>query len=79
MTMNLVAYDKESDKVQKAPRTNVWKAQTPSVSSSLKIYLKTEENKFSTSWLSARSNLIRRIPIEHASPSLVVKFATPEM
>ena len=79
MPMNLAAYAEESDKVQKSPRTNAWKAQTPSASSSLKISLKTEENKFATPWWYARSNPIRRIPIEHASPLLVVKFASPEM
>ena len=79
MPMNVAAYAKESDRVQKDPRTNGWKAQTPSASSSLKISLNTEEKKFSTPWLSARSNLIRRIPIEQTSPSLVVKFATPDM
>ena len=79
MPMNLAAYAKELDKVQKAPSTNAWKAQTPSASSSLRISLKTEETKFSTPWLSARSNLISRIPIERALPSLVFKFATPEM
>ena len=79
MPINLAAYAKELEKVQKAPRTNAWKEKTPSTSSSLKISLKTEENKHATPWLSARPNLIRRIPIEHASPLLVVKFATPEM
>ena len=79
MPMNLAAHAKESDKDQKAPRTNTWKAQTTSASSSLKISLKIEEKKFATPWLSVRTNLIRRIPIEHASPSLVVKFPTPEM
>ena len=79
MPMNSADYAKESTKYKKSPRTNEWKALTPSASSSLKISLKIEEKKFDTPWLSVRTNLIRRIPIEHASPSLVVKFPTPEM
>ena len=77
--MNLVAYVKELNKVQKPPSANAWKAQTPSASSSLNIPPKTEEKTSATPWLSARSNLIKKTPIEHASPSQVVKFATPEM
>ena len=79
MPINLVAYVKESDKFQKSPSANAWKAQTPSASSSLKMSPKIEESKFATAWLSARSNLIKNITIEHASPSQVVKFDTPEM
>ena len=77
--MNLAAYVKESDTVQKAPSTNAWKAQKPSASSSLRISPKTKEKIFATPWLSERSNLIKKIPIEHASPSPVVKFANQEM
>ena len=79
MPMNLAAYAKELDRVQKAPSNNVRKAQTPSASSSLRISPKTEENKFPTPWLSARSNLTKKIPIEHELRSQVVKFATPGM
>ena len=50
MPMNLADYAKELAKDQKSPRTNAWKAQTPSASSSLRISPKTEENKFATPW-----------------------------
>ena len=79
MIMNLADYVKESDTVQKTPSTNKWKAQITSASSSLRMSPKTEEERFATPWLSTRSNLIKKIPIKHASPSQVVKFATPEM
>ena len=76
MPMNSDNYAKELEKYKKAPRTNEWKAQTPSASLYLKIPPKTEENKFGTPWLYVRSKLKRRIPIGHTSPSLVSKFDT---
>ena len=79
MPMNLAAYVKESDTVQKSPNAKGWKAQTTYASSSLIISPKTEEKEFATPWLSARSILTKKIPIEHASPSHVVKLSTPEM
>ena len=79
MPMNLADYAKESARDQKSPRTNAWKAQTPSKSSSLKISLKTEENKFFTPWLSEKLNLMSNIPIEQASTLLLAKFVTPIM
>ena len=77
--MKLAAYAKELDRDQKAPITNDWRARTHSTSLYLKISIKTEENKFSTPWLYVRSNLKRRIPIGHTSPSLVAKSATQAM
>ena len=69
--MNSADYAKESEKDQRYPQTNHWKALTPSVSFALKISLKTEEKKFSTPWLCVRSDLKRNIPIGHTSLLLV--------
>ena len=79
MPMNYADFAKESAKYQKSPRTNKWKAQSPSALSVLKISLKTGEKKYFTTLLFVSSNLIRRIPIGHTSPSLVSKSTTPTM
>ena len=77
--MNLAASAKELDKVQKAPITNAWKAQTPSDSSSSPISHKEDDMKFATPWWSARSNLTRKTQIARASTLQVVKFDNPGM
>ena len=59
--MNMTDSAKELEKFQKAQINNAWKAQTPSASSSLLISPKTDKTKFATPWLSARSNLTRKI------------------
>ena len=44
--MNSAEYAKDSEKYQRAPRTNVWKARTLSASLDFNISLETEENNF---------------------------------
>ena len=77
--MNLADSAKGLEKVQKAQSTNVWKAQTPSDSSSLQTSPEIDNTKFPPPWLYVRSNLTSKIQIARASPSQVVKFATPGM
>ena len=77
--MNSADYAKELAFDQNSPGTNEWKARTPSASLDFKISLNTEEKKFATPWLYVRSNLKIRIPIGHASPSLVAKYSTQAM
>ena len=77
--MNSSDYAKYSEKYQRTPKTNVWRAQTPSASLDLKISIDTEETKFATPWLYVKSELKSNIPIVHASLSLVAASVIPEI
>ena len=77
--MDLEDSSKAPVRVQESQYSNACEAQTPSNSSSSPTFHKTDGMKFAIPWYYARLNPTRKTGTAHASPSQLVKFATPGM